>query len=198
MESASLLMFVTCLLLGRRPVQTAAAILGLCWLGHYLHRAWIFPFRMKMQGHRPPDSRGHLFDGHCLYLPERPLALHAVRRLPAGVADRPRASSSELRSSGSTSSSTTEPTARSQSSANRAEPATSSRAAASTHSSPAQATLARSSNGPASPWPPGRYRGCPLPFGAPPTQRHAQSRITTGTAKNSQTSQANGRRSSQA
>jgi 3-oxo-5-alpha-steroid 4-dehydrogenase 1 len=54
MESTSLLVFATCMLLGSRSITPASGILGALWLGHYLHRAWIFPFRMKMSARPTP------------------------------------------------------------------------------------------------------------------------------------------------
>ncbi len=54
MESVSLLVFAGCMLSATRPLTLASGVLGACWLGHYLHRALIFPFRMKMSPRPTP------------------------------------------------------------------------------------------------------------------------------------------------
>ena len=52
MECPSVLVFAACMALATRPIELASGALGVLWLGHYIHRTFIFPFRMNT-GNRP-------------------------------------------------------------------------------------------------------------------------------------------------
>jgi len=86
MESPSVFLFAACLALSPRPVSPAAGLLGALWLLHYLHRALVFPFRMKMAGRPTPlviVAMGFTFNCGNAYLNAR--WLYALS--PAGAFD---------------------------------------------------------------------------------------------------------------
>lgn len=71
MECPSVFVFVTCIAISSRSPSVVSAILGTLWLGHYGHRTFIFPFRMKMQGKTTPVSivaMGFVFNCGNAYL----------------------------------------------------------------------------------------------------------------------------------
>ncbi len=47
MESPSPLVFGACFLLGEAPVTTTSLAFVAMWWGHYVYRAWIYPFRLN-------------------------------------------------------------------------------------------------------------------------------------------------------
>ncbi len=71
MECPSVFVFAACMLLATRPITPASGLLGALWLAHYLHRTFIFPFRMKMAGHPTPlliAAMGFIFNCGNAYL----------------------------------------------------------------------------------------------------------------------------------
>lgn len=71
MEVPAVIVFAGCWLIAGKPTTIAASVLGALWLGHYVHRTFIFPFRMNM-GNRPTPIvipvTGFLFNSGNAYL----------------------------------------------------------------------------------------------------------------------------------
>jgi 3-oxo-5-alpha-steroid 4-dehydrogenase 1 len=71
MECPSVFLFAGCWLIAAPPVSLASGVLGALWIGHYVHRTFIFPFRMQM-GNRPTavviPLMGFLFNCGNAYL----------------------------------------------------------------------------------------------------------------------------------
>lgn len=74
MECPSVFVFAACMAIATRPITIASGILGALWLGHYVHRTFIFPFRMQMGGRPTPvliPLMGFLFNCGNGYLNAR-------------------------------------------------------------------------------------------------------------------------------
>ena len=66
MESPSAIGFLVVYLLGRQRLETVPLVLLAIWQAHYLHRAFVFPMRIRERGKRMPwaiVAMGFVFNG---------------------------------------------------------------------------------------------------------------------------------------
>jgi len=74
MEHPSVVLFIVVFALGRHRAELAPLVLLAIWQLHYVHRTFIFPFRMRASGKRMPISvplMGMLFTGTNAYVNAR-------------------------------------------------------------------------------------------------------------------------------
>ncbi|MCH7960061.1 MAG: DUF1295 domain-containing protein [Candidatus Hydrogenedentes bacterium] len=80
METPAVLTIAVCFWLGAGPGASAALVLVVLWEIHYVHRAWIYPFRLPKEGRPMPVfvvGMALLFNLSNGYLNGRYLGLHS-------------------------------------------------------------------------------------------------------------------------